>query len=126
GHNWAWESSVGYSQDKLRVPGSPSFLPEVVDELLSRTDPTTALNVFGDGRVNSSVVLEELVRGSSRDTTDGEGELMNWQGQFDGLLAHLAGRELRAAMGAEYREERMEHLNQTVFPQAPPQAWFTV
>lgn len=122
GQVWAWESSLVYSRDEFDVPGFLEFRPEVVNELLSRTDPATALNVFGDGAgANPPAVLEELVQGSSRQTIDGVGDLLSWQGQLEGVLARWAERELRVAAGAEYREEGLDQVRQNVFAQAPPE-----
>lgn len=119
--DWAWETSLVYSQDEADAPGDPFPQSSVITALLSRTDPSVALNVFGDGEgANSPAVMEELIRGSYRFPAQGKGDNLSWSGQMDGVLARWSGRELRAATGAEFRREGFERTILEAVPNAPP------
>lgn len=118
---WAWETKFGYSRDEFEQRFAP-FTPSgpIVAELLSRTDPATALNVFGDGAgANTPEVLADL--GFGRTATNGVGDVLTVAGKADGPVLEWAGRELRAALGWEYREESFDSATQIfqVDPQVP-------
>ena len=107
--SWNWQTSLSYSRDRFkdRLP-IPIFGP-VLDNLLSEADPAQALNVFGDGAVNPPAVLDQLTFG--RESVDGVSSVKTASGQADGPLFRWAGREVRAALGWEYRDE---HFNSTI------------
>lgn len=122
GGSWLWETSVGYSRDEWDDGQAPflrgaSASSPIVIELLSRTDPATALNVFGGGGgTNNPEILAEL--GFGRTASNGVGKVLVAAGKADGVMLELAGRELRAAVGWEYREESVE-FNSLVFDTDP-------
>lgn len=122
GHAWTWESSLSYSRNEIDSgPFIALFNPDDVTSLLSRTDPATALNVFGDGAgTNAPAVLEDLTRAPIRLSVGGEDEVLQWAGHLDGVLAEWAGREVRAAVGAEYRGEGFDRTTFVGIPQGPP------
>lgn len=108
GQDWAWETDIGYSRDKFdnRLGPFSTFGP-IVDELLASSDPATALNVFGDGvGANSQEVLAKI--GFGRSVLNGVNDVLTVTGKADGTLSEWAGREVRVAVGGEYREEGFE------------------
>lgn len=74
-----------------------------IREALASSDLATAFNPFGDGGDSNAAVIASLTRGSVYDTNS---EIAAFSLKADGPLLSFAGRTLRAAFGAERREER--------------------
>lgn len=109
--SWAWQTSFEYSRNTF-LQQNRTLLSTVVRGMVNRTDPATALNVFGDGAgANTPAVLQELAEKTTIQRINGASTLKSWEGHMDGVLADLAGRELRAAVGMEYRKEGLNHVD---------------
>jgi outer membrane receptor protein involved in Fe transport len=82
-----------------------------VTAALNRADPTTALNVFGDGSYTNPATLAALVR---RDLDRGTWTTSSANALADGPLFDMPAGTLRLALGADYRKEELAFFQTTL------------
>ncbi|WP_102156013.1 TonB-dependent receptor [Tsuneonella flava] len=70
---------------------------------LTDTDPTSALNLFGDGSSNNPATID-FIRGTL--TSGGRYHVWSFQLRGEGPLLALPAGDVRLALGAEHRRER--------------------
>jgi iron complex outermembrane receptor protein len=101
--NWTAEGSFLYSESNVVDYANHGYLSQSrADAALARTDPNRALNVFGDGRVNSRSLINEL-RIAPR--VDGLAYIYDYQITASGEVIDLPAGPLSIALGGEYRDE---------------------
>jgi iron complex outermembrane receptor protein len=108
-NNWSIEGAVLYSESNAVDYSTSGYLGVAETQAaLNRTDPKTALNVFGDGfGINNRRTLKGLVV-HPRD--DGLSYLWNYDIKASGDLVQLPAGALGLAFGAEYREESLSQI----------------
>ncbi len=108
---WQINLSAAYSKTRTIFVETNRLYEDVNLAGLERTDPTTALNVFGDGSHSSAVVLAELqgqasdFRGTNVFTTKSANVIA------DGLLGNGPAGAIRLAVGSDFRKEHSIGLN---------------
>lgn len=103
---WSFELSAGYG---LQREASDAF--GVVNRLkLSRaalaSDPAEAFNPLGEGPVNDPALIERLRGGLAVRT---HYEVWTAAGRADGTLFSVPAGEVKAALGVEYRRDRLRY-----------------
>ncbi|MDR6841303.1 TonB-dependent receptor [Pseudoxanthomonas sacheonensis] len=128
---WHYEFSADYSrttEDTSTLPGSLRLDPYPVDifdpdspyitpigyYLLQETDPTRALNVFGDGRTTSpntnELIRQLLTIYKYSETSENTAVTFN----TDGRLLDLPAGPVRASAGGELRRQQLDIHQNTV------------
>ncbi len=107
GSGWVWETVLSRAEDEfagdIRLEDA-----DAVSAALGQTDPATALNVFGDQGRNDPAIVADLIRVSN---VSGTSRLSALGAKAEGPLLEMPGGALRAAVGAEYRDEDNEFQN---------------
>jgi iron complex outermembrane receptor protein len=87
---------------------------------LTDRNRATALNVFGDiGSSNNPATLQAILNGAYNQTRSSDLELRMASVRADGPLFNLPGGDVKAAVGAEYREDSLlsaTNLSPTIVP----------
>ena len=123
---WQAKLLLGYGKEEAKRTAR-GLLSNDIDPFSTATfialndpDPTTALNVFGDGSAQNLSTLAGLVEDIP--TFPYKNELTNATLIFDGDLYSLPGGTVKAAIGAEYRDETLSFTD--VLVDATGQATF--
>ena len=101
GGDWEVQAYVNFAKN-IESGGSQSINDSVLATALASDDPATAFNPFGDGTGTSQSVLDTLLE---RNLTEFDADILTFGGQADGPIISLPGGDLRAAIGAEHRDE---------------------
>ncbi|MBJ7501002.1 MAG: TonB-dependent receptor [Sphingopyxis sp.] len=103
---WSVELSGGYGLQRERDEGVNVVNRLKLLRALAATDRRTAINVFGDGLVNDRELIDSLRGGQERKVRY---EVMSSALRADGPLFKLPAGEVKAAIGAEYRRDRLRY-----------------
>lgn len=112
GRSWRYDAS--FTRSRLTsaswspVPDAISF--NTITPLASRTDPASALNVFGDGRLpvsSSHLIILRSALGVFEYSTRAENDVFDLHA--DGVLRQTRAGAIRASVGAEHRLEGVSH-----------------
>lgn len=101
---WMTRPYVAYSKDNVDV-NYGSYSPEGVAEASNSSDPSTALNPFGNGPINGPGVIS-LIEDHGHDET--KARTLQANIVSDGPLFSLFGQTLRGALGFDYRDEKFD------------------
>jgi iron complex outermembrane receptor protein len=105
---WQASLSAAYSQSKAVFDETHNYDPDAVDVALDNSDPTVALNVFGDGSHTNPATLRGLysaIHDVNSYTTTSVNVIADGP-----LVAENAG-AIRLAVGGEYRNDRSDGTN---------------
>lgn len=124
-NEWQYEFTASYArtaEDLLTLPGTLLLDPYPLDPydfdsptvtpigyyLLNETDPSRALNVFGDGRTtspNAQTIVRQLLT-TQRYSEVSENATISYN--TDGRLFVLPSGPVRASLGAEFRRQALD------------------
>jgi iron complex outermembrane recepter protein len=102
---WSWEASALVSDESASLTSSNWVHPGRLAAALSSSDPSQALNVFGDGPAGSRALLRSLI--ASPMVSDFAATSMQGAGFVRGPLLRLPSGEVSAVAGAEWREDEL-------------------
>jgi outer membrane receptor protein involved in Fe transport len=105
GRTWSWDSSFLYNRSTAHNDLVSGWLSQAaVNAALADTNPSTALNLFTNGKVtNNAATIAKL---KSNGTRDAFTELNSFDVKATGEVLSLPAGALNLASGAEWREER--------------------
>lgn len=107
--DWTSTISVTSSRDKGQFvrttidTSSPAF-----DAAVAASNPSQAINLFGNGTAQNNAVLASLV--SDDVAPELRVRLLGFEGSANGSLFHLPGGDVRMAFGGEHRREKLDGL----------------
>lgn len=106
--DWRYEAAGSYVRNAADTTTPlPDWLGDTLTPFIETTDASRAVNLFGDGRTtqpNSAGLLESAI--GLRDYTE-VSEVSGFDVRADGTVLQLPTGDLRLALGAEYREEKI-------------------
>uniref|UniRef100_B0T8M7 TonB-dependent receptor n=1 Tax=Caulobacter sp. (strain K31) TaxID=366602 RepID=B0T8M7_CAUSK len=132
-HDWRLTTYVAHAEDLSHTRGDNVVNPTLLDEALGATpdDPATAFSAARDGYfnpfigqgANSRTVLDFIRSGYETRRTLGETDSFSLQA--DGALATLPGGPLQAAVGVQFRRERLDTGGTSFVGGTAPRAGFS-
>lgn len=103
---WSVELSGGYGLQREHDEGVNVVHRLKLQRAVAATTRATAINLFGDGAVNDPALIDSLRGGQARDVRY---EVLSAALRADGTLFALPGGDVKAAIGAEYRRDRLRY-----------------
>ncbi|MEI4507385.1 TonB-dependent receptor [Sphingopyxis sp. CCNWLW253] len=103
---WSVELSGGYGLQRERDEGVNVVNRLKLSRALAATSPASAINVFGDGLVNDRNLIDSLRGGQCRNVRY---EVLSSAVRADGPIFDLPAGQVKAAIGAEYRRDRLRY-----------------
>lgn len=105
--DWQYQVGTTLGRDRTFALNPPAHNPDrgALGAALSSADPATALNLFGGPNADS--VLAGIY--NSRFYAPGDGAEQVIDTQVDGSLFHLAGGNVRAAVGGQWRHDEFAY-----------------
>ncbi len=104
--DWALELSGGYGLQRERDEGVNVVHRLRLARALAATTRASAINIFGDGAVNDPALIDSLRGGQVRHTRY---EVLTAALRADGTLFALPAGDVKVAVGAEYRRDRLRY-----------------
>lgn len=114
---WNWDLSGSYGRQIERNRELNMISPDRVQEALDRTDPATALNVFGDGSGNNPATIDFI---RAERSTYGRYAVWSASLRIDGPLFDLPAGTVRLAAGLEHRDERFFGYTDSTYSNPTP------
>ena len=105
--SWLIELTAGHGLQRDHYEGLNLVHRLRIARALAATDPTGAINVFGDGQVNDAALIDSL-RGSFDART--RYSVSTAALRADGTLLALPAGDVKLALGAEYRRDRFTYF----------------
>jgi iron complex outermembrane receptor protein len=105
--DWKAELSGSYGRSADAVKRRNNLNTAAAATALARTDPATALNLFGATPLSQALV-DELSNGLF--IIKSNSNLTVWNAQADGSVFDAPGGRARLAVGAEYRKEQLKGI----------------
>jgi iron complex outermembrane receptor protein len=109
GPNWRMRASLGYASEGEENVQRNRINPAALDVALRDPNPLTALNPFGDGSHTNPQTLAAIARDEVRVKRETAARVA--QVIADGSLFSLGGRQVKLAVGAEYRRETLDSFS---------------
>ncbi len=103
---WSVEFSGGYGLQRERDEGVNVVNRFRLARAIAATNRTEAINLFGDGAVNDRALIDSLRGGQVRNVRF---EVLSSAVRADGPLFSLPAGQVKAALGAEYRRDRLRY-----------------
>jgi len=109
--DWQGQLTIGYGKEDAgrteRTILIDDFNPldTALFAALNNSDPTMALNVFGDGSAQNLAALNSLVE--DLEVVPSSSDIFNATLQFDGTVFTLPGGGVQVAFGGEFRKEEI-------------------
>lgn len=103
---WSVELSGGYGLQREHDEGVNVVNRLKLSRALAATNPESAINVFGDGLVNDRAFIDSLRGGQWRNVRY---EVLSSAVRADGPIFDLPAGQAKAAIGAEYRRDRLRY-----------------
>lgn len=100
--DWQFEASGNYAKNENEAVDRNILNDALVVDALNDPNPSSALNVFGDGSFSSFSTLQNI-RGFFESRTDFT--LWSFDTKLDGTLFAMPGGDVKLAFGGHYREE---------------------
>lgn len=107
--DWSVAAYVGYALERLAQHQRNSLNVAALDAALGDPNPATAFNPFGDGSFTNPATLAAL-RANTYFATDSN--LRTASVTADGSWLRPGGREIRLAIGADYRQQEFSSITQ--------------
>lgn len=104
--DWSVELSGGYGLQRERDEGVNVVHRLKLQRAVASPNRAAAINLFGDGAVNDSALIDSLRGGQIRDVRY---EVLSAALRADGTLFALPAGDAKAAVGAEYRRDRLRY-----------------
>ncbi|WP_293701618.1 TonB-dependent receptor [Sphingopyxis sp. UBA6734] len=104
--DWSVELSGGYGLQRERDEGVNVVNRLRLSRAVAATNRAQAINLFGDGAVNDPALIDSLRGGQLRHVRF---EVLSAAVRADGPLFTLPAGPLKAAIGAEYRRDRLRY-----------------
>ena len=104
--DWSVELSGGYGLQREHDEGVNVVHRLKLQCAVASTNRATAINLFGDGAVNDRALIDSLRGGQTRDVRYA---VLSAALRADGVLLSLPAGDVKAAVGAEYRRDRLRY-----------------
>ncbi len=117
GQTWEITSSAGYAREKQMIIQLNRVDSAALTAALADSNPATAFNPFGDGSFTNPATLSAVGNGTA--PIDRAVDVWTAGVLADGTLWRLAHRDLKVALGADYRQESLDSAQRvlsTTFP----------